>query len=373
MRVCQTCSAVYGLIEQARDKALAKIDAQEDRLRRQNHRSSSSSPDRRSLSPDRNKGGLGDSLSNPSMESPESEALALAAAAINSVTKGDVSELRSFRHPPPAVTMVTSAVMILLHGVALPWDDAKRVMLADGFVRSMLEVTPETITPKQLKALMPYLRSPVFRPEAVAPVSLCAAKFCAWVLGTLEAYKWQSGQGHVRLSLVEPRDLPQQKGGNQKHLQLQNSSSYSDNHSSVDMSSGKLRRKRSDMRNTATSATSGIGPASPESKRRPPRLPEPSAMVPRGPSEGQEASAAAKAAYNRALEPSATHASAPPTLEDEEAARRQRLGKRIAQGRQMTRLAGGSGPGASLGEDSTVFTCSDGITKMPYEVWSMLT
>ena len=267
--------------------------------------------------------------------------------------------------------MVTSAVMILLHGVALPWDDAKRVMLADGFVRSMLDVTPDTITPKQLKALMPYLRSPVFRPEAVAPVSLCAAKFCAWVLGTLEAYKWQSGQGHVRLSLVEPRDLPQRGGGNTKSLQLQNGS-YSDNSSSssVDMSSGKLRRKRSDVRNNASSSSSGLIPTSPESKRRPPRLPEPSAMVPRGPSGGQEASLAAKNAYNRALEPSATHASAPPTLEDEEAARRQRLGKRIAQGRQMTRLAGGAGPGASLGEDATVFTCSDGITKMPYEVWT---
>ena len=46
---------------------------------------------------------------------------------------------------------------------------------------------------------MPYVRSPVFRPETIMPVCLCAAKFCAWVLGMLEAHRWSSGLGHERI------------------------------------------------------------------------------------------------------------------------------------------------------------------------------
>jgi len=57
----------------------------------------------------------------------------------------------------------------------------------DVFLGKLLDVHPDSVTPKQLKALMPYVKSPAFRPEAVAPVCLCAAKFCAWILGTLEA------------------------------------------------------------------------------------------------------------------------------------------------------------------------------------------
>ena len=63
---------------------------------------------------------LGDAVANaappslPEEGAAEAEALALAAAAVESVTKKDIAEMRSFRHPPPAVTMVTSAVMILV-------------------------------------------------------------------------------------------------------------------------------------------------------------------------------------------------------------------------------------------------------------------
>jgi hypothetical protein len=213
---------------------------------------------------------------------------------------------------------------------------------------------------------MPYLRSPVFRPEAVAPVSLCAAKFCAWVLGTLEAYKWRSGQGHVRLSLVEPRDPPRPQPPPTILLPSNDTSSSSSGGLGVSSESfgSKVRRKRSEQRRAG-------GPTSPDTKRRPPQLPEPTIAVPRrrggGGGGGEEASAASAAALARALQPSQTHVP-PPSAEDGEALRRARVGRRVAQGRQMTRLAGGAGPGIALGEDGTTFTCSDGVTQMPYEV-----
>lgn len=206
---------MYNLIEQERDKAVAKIEAKQAKLQKQEGKHGQNNTNGSvggitTTSSFGGGGGEGGSLTSgggvgfeqPSVEedsssggsnlgftpgSPEAQALALANAAIDSVTKADVSEIRSFRHPPPAVTMVTSAVMILCQGRALPWDEAKKAMAnGESFIASLLNVQPDAITPRQLKALMPYVKSPVFRPEAVAPVCLCAAKFCAWVLGTLE-------------------------------------------------------------------------------------------------------------------------------------------------------------------------------------------
>ena len=47
------------------------------------------------------------------------------------------------------------------------------------------------------------------------------------------------------------------------------------------------------------------------------------------------------------------------------------MGRRLAQERQMARLAANAG-GVSLGEDAASFTCTDGATKMPYEVLGKL-
>ena len=138
VKVCACCAMVYGLIEQERKEALDKIERAEHRAKLSG--SGILSPSR-SLSSLHRVGAEGSSESlghgggsesvdlisaGAKKDSPAAEALALAVAAIDSVTKSDVSEIRSFRHPPPAVTMVTSAVMILLDGAPLPWDEAKR-------------------------------------------------------------------------------------------------------------------------------------------------------------------------------------------------------------------------------------------------------
>ena len=47
-----------------------------------------------------------------------------------------------------------------------------------------------------------YADNPVFRPKNVEPVSLCAAKFCAWVLGVVQAARWHRGLGHRRTDTI---------------------------------------------------------------------------------------------------------------------------------------------------------------------------
>jgi hypothetical protein len=60
--------------------------------------------------------------------------------------------------------------------------------------------------------------TPVF--DLNQPVSLCAAKFCAWVLGVVQAAKWQRGTGHRRtdpiLSNTGPQIRPQTWTGQRK-------------------------------------------------------------------------------------------------------------------------------------------------------------
>ena len=71
-------------------------------------------------------------------------------------------------------------VTLQAEGRALSWEDAKKRMgNGETFLSKLLTISPESVTPKQLKALMPYVKSPVFRPEAIAPVCLCAAKVTA--------------------------------------------------------------------------------------------------------------------------------------------------------------------------------------------------
>ena len=58
------------------------------------------------------------------------------------------------------------------------------------------------VSDERLKLIEPYVDNPVFRPENVISVSLCAAKFCGWVLGIVQAARWQRGVSHKRIDLV---------------------------------------------------------------------------------------------------------------------------------------------------------------------------
>jgi len=62
------------------------------------------------------------------------------------------------------------------------------------------------VSDERLKLIEPYVDNPVFRPENVISVSLCAAKFCGWVLGIVQAARWQRGVSHKRIDIVTATD-----------------------------------------------------------------------------------------------------------------------------------------------------------------------
>ncbi|NWY46905.1 DYH9 protein, partial [Sylvia atricapilla] len=115
-------------------------------------------------------------------------ALAAAQAALNTLNKTNLTELRSFGSPPAAVSNVTAAVMVLTApGGRIPkdrsWKAAKVAMArVDGFLDSLIKFNKENIHENCLKALQPYLRDPQFNPEFVATKSSAAAGLCSWVL-----------------------------------------------------------------------------------------------------------------------------------------------------------------------------------------------
>ncbi|NXB29063.1 DYH9 protein, partial [Eulacestoma nigropectus] len=122
-------------------------------------------------------------------------ALAAAQAALNTLNKTNLTELRSFGSPPSAVSNVTAAVMVLTApGGRIPkdrsWKAAKVAMArVDGFLDSLIKFNKENIHENCLKALQPYLQDPKFNPEFVATKSSAAAGLCSWVLNIVRFHR----------------------------------------------------------------------------------------------------------------------------------------------------------------------------------------
>ncbi|XP_067164604.1 dynein axonemal heavy chain 9 [Apteryx mantelli] len=122
-------------------------------------------------------------------------ALAAAQAALNTLNKKNLTELRSFGSPPSAVSNVTAAVMVLMApGGKIPKDrswKAARVTMArvDGFLDSLIKFNKENIHENCLKALQPYLQDPQFKPEFVTTKSYAAAGLCSWVINIVRFYE----------------------------------------------------------------------------------------------------------------------------------------------------------------------------------------
>ncbi|TEA24768.1 hypothetical protein DBR06_SOUSAS11110014 [Sousa chinensis] len=122
-------------------------------------------------------------------------ALTAAQAALSTLSKTNLTELKSFGSPPPAVSNVSAAVMALVApGGKVPkdrsWKAAKVTMAkVDGFLDSLIHFDKENIHENCLKAIKPYLHDPEFNPEFVATKSYAAAGLCSWVINIVKFYE----------------------------------------------------------------------------------------------------------------------------------------------------------------------------------------
>ncbi|CAM9811362.1 unnamed protein product, partial [Ectocarpus sp. 12 AP-2014] len=107
-------------------------------------------------------------------------ALEAALKALDSLTKNDITEVKGFAKPPPAVQIVMEAVCILLE-TKTDWDSAKKVLADTSFMDKLKNYDKDNISPTILKKIKPYVENPNMAIDVVTKVSKAASGLCMFV------------------------------------------------------------------------------------------------------------------------------------------------------------------------------------------------
>ncbi|XP_015187538.1 PREDICTED: dynein beta chain, ciliary-like [Polistes dominula] len=110
-----------------------------------------------------------------------------AEAALDTLNKSNLTELKSFGAPPEAVTKVAQAVLVLFAPRGqIPkdrsWKACKAMMgSVDAFLTALHNYDKENIHPEIVRAIQPYITDREFEPELIYSKSQAAAGLCSWV------------------------------------------------------------------------------------------------------------------------------------------------------------------------------------------------
>ena len=110
-----------------------------------------------------------------------------AEAALDTLNKNNLTELKSFGTPPEQVAMVAQAVLVLFSPRGqIPkdrsWKACKAMMgHVDTFLSQLRNYDKENIHPEVVKAIQPYINNKDFDPEIIYSKSQAAAGLCSWV------------------------------------------------------------------------------------------------------------------------------------------------------------------------------------------------
>ncbi|KAM9352911.1 dynein axonemal heavy chain 11 [Symphorus nematophorus] len=122
--------------------------------------------------------------------------LTAATAALHTLNKVNLTELKAFPNPPAAVINVAAAVMVLLAPRGrVPkdrsWKAARAFMgKVDDFLQALVSYDKEHIPESCLTVVkQEYLRKPDFHPDLVRTKSTAAAGLCAWTINTVRYYE----------------------------------------------------------------------------------------------------------------------------------------------------------------------------------------
>ncbi|XP_030760043.1 dynein beta chain, ciliary-like isoform X2 [Sitophilus oryzae] len=122
-------------------------------------------------------------------------ALLAAQAALNTLNKNNLTELKSFGSPPEAVVSVCAAVLVLFSKKGkIPkdrsWKECKTIMnKVDQFLSDLINYDKENMQPEVVKATLEYTKDPGFNPANILSKSVAAAGLCAWVINILKFYE----------------------------------------------------------------------------------------------------------------------------------------------------------------------------------------
>ncbi|XP_077576473.1 dynein axonemal heavy chain 11 [Stigmatopora nigra] len=122
--------------------------------------------------------------------------LTAATVALNTLNKVNLTELKAFPSPPPAVINVAAAVMVLLAPRGrVPkdrsWKAARAFMgKVDDFLQTLITYDKEHIHESCLNVVKQhYLKKADFHPDQVRTKSTAAAGLCAWTINIVRYYE----------------------------------------------------------------------------------------------------------------------------------------------------------------------------------------
>ncbi len=109
-----------------------------------------------------------------------------ARAALTKLSRADVTELRSFATPPKAVQIVAQCVCIILGLKDISWKGAKQMMTSVNFLNDLLELNPDEIVDKQVKAVKDLLKKLDVTTEKMESISVAGFGLMTWVLAIVK-------------------------------------------------------------------------------------------------------------------------------------------------------------------------------------------
>lgn len=92
-----------------------------------------------------------------------------AVKALDALSKNDITEVKAFGKPPPAVETVTNAVCVLLNEKP-SWESAKRVLSDGSFLDRLKSYDKDNIPPSILKKLAFCVADPSMAVDVVSKV-----------------------------------------------------------------------------------------------------------------------------------------------------------------------------------------------------------
>ena len=121
------------------------------------------------------------SMAKPAMEAAKD--------AVDCLSKGMLTELKSLSSPPAGVDLITSACLILIEREYknFKWDRAKKMMAnVDKFKERLMSYKGEDMTEDEVKRVEPFLSNEMFDPEVMKSKSMAAANLCNWVVNIVK-------------------------------------------------------------------------------------------------------------------------------------------------------------------------------------------
>ncbi|KAJ6635868.1 Dynein axonemal heavy chain 10 [Pseudolycoriella hygida] len=118
-------------------------------------------------------------------------ALEAARNALSNLDRGDITEIRSFATPPAAVQTVSECIVIIKGLKEVSWASAKAMMTDAGFLKSLMEMNCDAITPKQVTKCRNHMKTNTKLEEmkTISQAGYGLYQFLLAVLGYCDVYK----------------------------------------------------------------------------------------------------------------------------------------------------------------------------------------